>query len=337
MESRTAVVILNFNGESMLTRFLPSVVEHTPDARIVVADNGSTDNSVSVLRTSFPSVEVLELGENYGFAEGYNRALAQIDATYYVLLNSDVEVTPRWLPPLVELLDNDAAVAACQPKILACNNRTHFEYAGASGGFIDAYGYPFCRGRIFDTVEEDKGQYDAPCHIFWATGAALAVRSDVFRSMGGFDGRFFAHMEEIDLCWRIQARGCGIMVVPSSVVYHVGGATLQKSNPRKTYLNFRNNLLLLYKNLPAVRLRRVMRVRYLLDILAAIKFLIAGEWGNFKAVLKARRDFARMKKNFAPSRDENLSLTSNEKPTGMCGFSILWKYYAKGKRYFSQL
>lgn len=337
MESRTAVVILNYNGESMLTRFLPSVVEHTPDARIVVADNGSTDNSVSVVRTSFPSVEVLELGENYGFAEGYNRALAQIDATYYVLLNSDVEVTPRWLPSLVELLDNDAAVAACQPKILACNNRTHFEYAGASGGFIDAYGYPFCRGRIFDTVEEDKGQYDAPCHIFWATGAALAVRSDVFRSMGGFDGRFFAHMEEIDLCWRIQARGCGIMVVPSSVVYHVGGATLQKSNPRKTYLNFRNNLLLLYKNLPAVRLRRVMRVRYLLDILAAIKFLIAGEWGNFKAVLKARRDFARMKKNFAPSRDENLSLTSNEKPTGMCGFSILWKYYAKGKRYFSQL
>lgn len=337
MESRTAVVILNYNGESMLTRFLPSVVEHTPDARIVVADNGSTDNSVSVVRTSFPSVEVLELGENYGFAEGYNRALAQIDATYYVLLNSDVEVTPCWLSPLVDLLDNEATVAACQPKILACNNRTYFEYAGASGGFIDAYGYPFCRGRIFDTVEEDKGQYDAPCHIFWATGAALAVRSDVFWRAGGFDGRFFAHMEEIDLCWRIQARGSGIMAVPSSMVYHVGGATLQKSNPRKTYLNFRNNLLLLYKNLPAGSLHRVMRVRCLLDILAAIKFLIAGEWGNFKAVLQARRDFARMKKDFASSRDENLSLATNEKPTGICDSSILWKYYAKGKRYFSQL
>lgn len=336
MESRTAVVILNYNGESMLTRFLPSVVEHTPDARIVVADNGSTDNSVSAVRTAFPTVEVLELGENYGFAEGYNRALAQIDATYYVLLNSDVEVTPCWLSPLVELLDNNSAVAACQPKILACNNRTHFEYAGASGGFIDAYGYPFCRGRIFDTVEEDKGQYDTPCHIFWATGAALAVRSDVFRSAGGFDGRFFAHMEEIDLCWRIRARGCGIMAVPSSVVYHVGGATLQKSNPRKTYLNFRNNLLLLYKNMPAAHLHRVMRVRCLLDLLAAIKFLVAGEWGNFKAVLRARRDFARMKKDFAPSRDENQSLATNEKPAGMCGFSILWRYYARGKRYFSQ-
>ncbi len=336
MKGNTAVVILNYNGESMLTRFLPSVVEHTPDARIVVADNGSIDNSVAVVRSTFPAVEVIELGANYGFAEGYNRALAQVDATYYVLLNSDVEVTHGWLTPIVETMESDKSIVACQPKVLAYNEKRYFEYAGASGGFIDAYGYPFCRGRIFDTVEEDCGQYDAPCRIFWATGAALAVRSDVFKSVGGFDGRFFAHMEEIDLCWRLLARGGAIMALPASVVYHVGGATLHKSNPRKTYLNFRNNLLMLYKNMPTGQLHRVMRVRRWLDAAAALKFLLTGEWGDFMAVLRARRDFKRMKKDFAASRSCNISETTVPATATMFGRSILWNYYAKGKRHFSQ-
>ncbi|MBQ8270994.1 MAG: glycosyltransferase family 2 protein [Bacteroidaceae bacterium] len=337
MKSDTAVVILNYNGAEMLLRFLSSVVEHTPDARIVVADNGSTDNSLNVLRDNFPIVGVIELGANYGFAEGYNRALSQVEATYYVLLNSDVEVTHGWLTPIIDIMEADKSIAACQPKVLAYDKKTHFEYAGASGGFIDAYGYPFCRGRILDNVEEDKGQYDAPCRIFWATGAALVVRSEVFKRVGGFDGRFFAHMEEIDLCWRILARGGVIMALPVSVVYHIGGATLHKSNPRKTYLNFRNNLLMLYKNMPDERLRRAMRVRCLLDAVAAIKFLLTGEWGNFKAVLMARRDFKRVKKDFAASRAENLSETKTDTLARMCNFSILWRYYAKGIRSFSQL
>lgn len=337
MRNKVAVVILNYNGAQMLLRFLPSVVQNTPEARIVVADNGSTDGSAGVVRDAFPTVEVLELGSNLGYAEGYNRALRAVEAEYFVLLNSDVEVTQGWLAPLLALMDNDEGVVACQPKLLDFKRKTHFEYAGASGGFLDTYGYPFCRGRIFDTVEEDKGQYDDVCSVFWATGAALMVRASVFSEVGGFDGRFFAHMEEIDLCWRMLARGGQIKVVPASVVYHVGGATLAKSNPQKTYLNFRNNLLLLYKNLPDKELRRVMRVRRLLDYVAAFKFLLSGQWGCFKAVLRARRHFKRMRGGFASSRIENLEKTKVKNFAEMFPASLLWQYYFKRRRLFSQL
>lgn len=337
MLSDVAVVILNYNGEQMLSRFLPSVVENTPDARIIVADNGSTDGSLLLLNTRFPSVEVIELGANYGFAEGYNKALAGVDSKYYMLLNSDVEVTRGWMAPLLDIMELDETVAACQPKILDYKRKDFFEYAGASGGFIDCHGYPFCRGRLFDTVERDNGQYDAPCRLFWATGAALMVRASVFRNVGGFDGRFFAHMEEIDLCWRIVSRGGTVMSVPASVVFHVGGGTLDKSNPRKTYLNFRNNLLLLYKNLPDDKLRRVLRMRRLLDYVAALKFFLCGKWGDFRAVLRARRDFSRMKNDFAVSRKENLAKAVVTPSATPCSFSLLWQYYIKKRRYFSQL
>ena len=337
MEKSVAVVILNYNGEPMLARFLPSVVKNSGGARIVVADNGSTDSSAAFVRENFPQVQLLELGENFGFADGYNRALAQVEAEYYVLLNSDVEVTPGWLQPMLAIMEADEAVAACQPKVLACNNREYFEYAGASGGFIDKYGYPYCRGRIFDTVEKDSGQYDTPCPLFWATGAALMVRSAVFRGVGGLDGTFFAHMEEIDLCWRINARGGVVMVAPQSVVYHVGGGTLSKSNPRKTYLNFRNNLLLLYKNLPADELRSVLRVRRVLDYVAALKFLLTGAMGDFKAVVKARRDFNAIKESYAEKRRENIAATKVASVPGRTGFSLLWRYYALRRKYYSTL
>lgn len=337
MNGKVAIVILNYNGEEMLGRFLPSVLDYSAGARVVVADNGSTDASISLVRNAFPSVEIIELGSNYGYAGGYNRALEHIDAPYYMLLNSDVEVTQGWLQPLLAIMESNSSVAACQPKILSFHNRCCFEYAGAAGGFIDGYGYPYCRGRVFGTVEEDKGQYDSPCPVFWATGAALMVRSSVFRAVGGFDDRFFAHMEEIDLCWRINARGGVVMAVPGSVVYHVGGATLDKSNPRKTYLNFRNNLLMLYKNLPTDKLTAVMRVRAVLDYIAAFKFLLCGSFGDFGAVIKARRHYAAMKKDFLQSREENIAKSVCSTLNGQSSFSLLWRYYIGRKHCFSQL
>ncbi|MBQ2293175.1 MAG: glycosyltransferase, partial [Bacteroidaceae bacterium] len=263
MGNRIAVVILNFNGAEMLRAFLPSVVDYSPEAEVIVADNCSTDASAQVMREEFPTVRYIQLEKNYGFADGYNRALAQVEAEYFLLLNSDVEVTQGWLAPMLEYMDSHPGVAACQPKLLSYKNKIEFEYAGACGGFIDKYGYPYCRGRIFDTVEEDKGQYDSVAELFWATGAALMIRAEDYRAAGGLDGTFFAHMEEIDLCWRLRSRGRGIVCIPQSCVYHVGGATLNKSNPRKTYLNFRNNLLMLYKNLPENELSHVMFVRAL--------------------------------------------------------------------------
>lgn len=332
-----AVVILNYNGAEMLSRFLPSVVKYTPEAEIVVADNASTDNSLTVLTEDFPTVRVIQLDRNYGFADGYNKALGQIEADCFLLLNSDVEVTEGWLEPMLSFMEQRPDVVACQPKILAYNNKTHFEYAGASGGFLDYYGYPYCRGRLFDTVEADKGQYDDACRVFWATGAAMMVRSCAFRDAGGFDGRFFAHMEEIDLCWRLLARGGVIYVVPKSTVYHVGGATLNKSNPRKTFLNFRNNLLMLYKNLPESELHSVMRVRALLDYIAAFKFLFTGAWGDFKALLQARREYRRLRSEYATLRGQNLDATVVPDIEERAGFSLLWQYYIKGKKRFSQL
>lgn len=335
---KVAVVILNWNGEAMLRRFLPTVVRYSCDeAEIWVADNASDDASVQLLREHFPSVRLIQLDKNYGFAEGYNRALAQIEAEYYVLLNSDVEVTHHWLTPLVEYMDAYPDVAACQPKLLSEANRDYFEYAGASGGFIDRYGYPFCRGRIFNTVEEDNGQYDYIIDILWATGACMLIRSADYREVHGLDGRFFAHNEEIDLCWRLRQRGRRIVCIPESEVYHVGGGTLPKSNPMKTFLNFRNNLTMLYKNLPDGELKGVMRVRRVLDYVAALKMLVADRsWADFKAVVKARRAFYRWRHNFDDDRRE-IGRTRTAGPSERVDYSILWQYYVKGRKTFSRL
>lgn len=321
----------------MLRTFLPGVVEYSPEAEVVVADNASTDDSVEVVQRLFPTVRLIRLEQNWGFADGYNKALEQVDAEYSILLNSDVEVTKGWIAPMLAALEVDSNVVACQPKILDYRRKTHFEYAGAAGGFIDRYGYPYCRGRIFDTLEEDKGQYDTVSDISWATGAALMIRTGEYRTAGGLDGRFFAHMEEIDLCWRLRARGRRILCVPQSTVYHVGGATLSKSNSKKTYLNFRNNLLMLYKNLPQEELPSVMRMRCLLDYVAALKFLLSGSLGDFKAVVRARRDYRNMREDYAAVRKENLAKTVEQ---GLCcrsPFPILWRYHFGGKKFYSEL
>lgn len=337
--TKVAVVILNWNGAEMLRRFLPSVISgsQAEGVEIYVADNASTDDSCCVIEEEFSSVRLIRLDRNYGFADGYNKALSQIEACYVVLLNSDVEVTPDWLSPLVNYLDAHPDVAACQPKILSFREKKKFEYAGASGGFLDKYGYPFCRGRIFDEVEEDRGQYDSVSPVFWATGAALFIRLSVYREVGGLDGRFFAHMEEIDLCWRLRSRGYQIFCIPSSTVYHVGGATLKKENPRKTYLNFRNNLLMLYKNLPVSELDSVMRVRMCLDYMAMIFFLLKRDWKNAKAVMQARKDFMKMRSQFEADRCENLNKTVIKNIPERRIFSILWQSKLKGKKFFSEL
>lgn len=336
---KIAVVILNWNGCEMLRSFLPSVVRFSEaDGGVVyVADNASTDASVEMLRREFPSVHLILLDKNHGFADGYNLALRQVEAEYVVLLNSDVEVTEHWLMPLAAYMDAHPEVAACQPKIRSWRHREQFEYAGAAGGFIDRYGYPFCRGRIMGVVEADKGQYDAAMPVFWATGAALFIRLKDYRDAGGLDGRFFAHMEEIDLCWRLRARGRQLACVPRSVVYHVGGATLQKENPRKTFLNFRNNLLMLYKNLPQDELHRVMGVRACLDYVAALSFVLKGQFPNAWAVLRARRSYAALRPSFAASREENLQKAVLDAIPERTGYSILAQFYLRGKRLFSQL
>ncbi len=336
---KVSVVILNWNGAEMLRRFLPSVVRYSSgnDVEVCVADNASADESRAVVEKEFPSVRLICLDRNYGFADGYNKALEQVEARYAVLLNSDVEVTEGWLDTLVDYMDAHPDVAACQPKLLSFRDRKRFEYAGAAGGFIDRYGYPFCRGRIFDVVETDEGQYDTPVSVFWATGAALLVRLDIYRSAGGLDGRFFAHMEEIDLCWRLRSRGYSLVCVPASVVYHVGGATLKKENPRKTYLNFRNNMLMLYKNLPEAELDHVLSVRKVLDYMAAVSFLLKGERANFKAVLKARRDFRQMLPSFVADRKENLLKSATNNIPERFRFSVLWRSKVKRKKTFSRL
>ena len=328
---------MNWNGASMLREFLPSVLAHSAleGVEVCVADNASTDESLEVMRQEFPDVRLILLDKNYGFAEGYNRALSEVDAEYSLLLNSDVEVTAGWLPPMLDYMDTHPEVAACQPKIRSYHRRYEFEHAGACGGFMDKYGYPFCRGRMMDTVEEDRGQYDTITPVLWATGAALLVRSADYREAGGLDARFFAHMEEIDLCWRLRCRGKSIVCIPQSLVYHVGGATLNKSNPRKTYLNFRNNLLMLYKNLPESELHSVMRIRGCLDLLAALQFLLKGEWGNVRAVFRARKDYARMRPSYQAVRTENLSKTTHPTQPERFAWSLLWKYYAKRVRRFS--
>ena len=331
---QVAVIILNWNGAALLREYLPEVIANTPAdlARVIVADNGSTDNSLQLLAEEFPGVEVLQFAENYGFAEGYNRALAATRYPVTVLLNSDAAPAPQWIEPLTSYLNEHPDVAAVQPKLLSRMEPQKFEYAGACGGFIDRNGYPYCRGRIFDVCEDDHGQYDTPCRIFWATGAALTVRTEVYLKCGGLDPKFFAHMEEIDLCWRIQLQGHKIAAVPQSVVYHLGGGSLPASNPRKTYLNFRNNLLMLHKNVPKSERCATLLRRRLLDTVAWAKFVLTGDWKNAAAVWRAHRDFARMRSEY-PDADvsENLLRRSD------CRRNILVNRYLRGRTHFSQL
>ena len=336
---KLAIVILNWNGAKMLRQYMPTVLNYSRDeATVYVADNASTDNSLQLLRNEFPEVTLILLDKNWGFADGYNKALRQIDAEYYLLLNSDIEVTHHWLTPLLEFMDAHQEVAACQPKLLSIFDRDSFEYAGASGGYLDRYGYPFCRGRIFETVERDNGQYDYASEILWATGAALLVRAADYWSVNGLDGRFFAHNEEIDFCWRLRIRGRKIYCLPESYVYHVGGGTLPKSNPMKTFLNFRNNLTMLYKCLPDNELKHVMRWRWFLDYLAAWEMLILKRnLGDFKAIYRARRAFKHWRKDFELARQEVQASRVGEKIPEQRMFSLLWQYYAKGHKTFSSL
>ena len=337
---KLAIVILNWNGAKMLQQYLPNVLQYSRDeATVYVADNASTDISLELLYTRFrEECRVIELDKNWGFAEGYNKALQKIDAEYYLLLNSDIEVTHHWLTPLIELMDSHPEVAACQPKLLSIFDRDRFEYAGASGGYLDRYGYPFCRGRIFDTVERDEGQYDNRQDVLWATGAALMIRAKDYWEAGGLDARFFAHNEEIDLCWRLRIRGRRVCCVPDSYVYHVGGGTLPKSNPMKTFLNFRNNLTMLYKCLPDGELKHVMRVRWFLDYLAAWEMLLLKRnWGDFCAVFRARRAFKRWRKDFEQDRRQIQASRCADHIPEQRSFSLLWQYYAKGRKHFSDL
>ncbi|MBR3829886.1 MAG: glycosyltransferase family 2 protein [Muribaculaceae bacterium] len=329
--NKVAVIILNWNGEKLLREYLPSVIETTDSsiADVIVADNGSTDSSVELLRKEFPQVKLLEFSENYGFAEGYNRAIKATNYPYTVLLNSDVATTEGWINELYDYMEANPNVGACQPKIRAYTNKTHFEYAGAAGGFIDRNGYPYCRGRIFDTVEEDKGQYDEVMPIFWATGAALMVRSQLYIDAGGLDKDFFAHMEEIDLCWRILLTGSEIMAVPQSVVYHLGGGSLPASNPRKTYLNFRNNLLMLHKNLPDETRGKTLFIRRLLDTVAWAKYMATFDFKNANAILKAHNDFKKMRKAYTTHPTIDLLRTRTD-----CRRNILLDYYLRGRKKF---
>ena len=336
---KISVVILNWNGKEMLRRFLPSVIEcsKSEDVEICVADNASTDGSVEMLCDEFPEVRLIVLDCNYGFAEGYNKALCQIDAEYVVLLNSDVEVTPRWLEPLTAYMDKHSDTAACQPKLRSQLDKEFFEYAGAAGGYLDRLGYPFCRGRIFDVVEKDEGQYEDVKDVFWVTGAAMFIRLKDYRESGGLDKLFFAHMEEIDLCWRLKSRGKSLVCVPQSVVYHVGGATLNKDNPKKTFLNFRNNLLMLYKNLPERELNNVLFIRGCLDCLAAFVFFLKGERGNAKAVFQARKEFKMLRSTYKSLREENLQKAVVSDMKERTSYSILWKFHVCRKKKYSQL
>ena len=336
---KLAIVILNWNGAAMLRQYLPTVMNYSRDEAVVyVADNASTDDSVSLLREQFPECRLILLDKNWGFADGYNKALAQIDAEYYVLLNSDIEVTQHWLTPMIEFMDQHADVAACQPKLLSVFDKDKFEYAGASGGFMDRFGYPFCRGRLFDVVETDHGQYDDHTDILWATGAALLVRARIYNKVGGLDGRFFAHNEEIDMCWRIRLQGYRICCLPESRIYHVGGGTLPKGNPMKTFLNFRNNLTMLYKCLPDSELGYVMRWRWFLDYLAAWETLIVNRsLGDFKAIYKARRAFKKWKHDFDDDRKAIQAGRQVQEVPEQRRFSLLWQYYVKGRKHFSDL
>ncbi|MBL6448156.1 glycosyltransferase family 2 protein [Fulvivirga sp. 29W222] len=333
---KTAIVILNYNGEGYLRQFLPSVITHSAGCRIIVADNCSTDNSVDYVSKNHPSVEIIKLPVNGGYSLGYNEALRQVETQYYVLLNSDVEVTDNWVIPIINMMDDDPNIAAAQPKILSYHQKSEFEYAGAAGGFIDTLGYPFCRGRIFNTLEKDSGQYNDTKQIFWATGACLFIRSEIFHKLEGFDPDFFAHMEEIDLCWRINSSGHKVMYNGSSTVYHVGGGTLHKSNPRKTYLNFRNGLSLIYKNYSTLELYIKMPLRITLDVIASVKFMLFDSFADGAAVIRAHLDFLKdLKRNYKKRRA--VQQKKIRQVETIYRGSIVFEYFIKGKRKFEAL
>ncbi len=336
---KTAVVILNWNGKEFLEMFLGKVIEHSsgPDTEVYVADNGSDDGSCEYLESFKGSVKVLRLGKNHGFAGGYNLALSQIDARYYVLLNSDIEVTPGWLEPLTGFLDSDPGIASCQPKILSWKEKDHFEYAGAAGGFIDRYGYPFCRGRIFTNTEPDRGQYDTPVNIFWSSGACMALRAEAWHKAGGFDADFFAHMEEIDLCWRFHRLGYSISFVPQSKVFHVGGGALPYSSPFKTFLNFRNSLYLLYKNLPDDKLRKTVFTRKLLDGVAALSFLLKGQASAAGSVWKAHNEVRKQIKVLQEKRRMIGEMGGYKFPELILNKSIVFEFYIMKRKKYSSL
>jgi len=328
------VVILNWNGKKFLEKFLPNVIQFSKDdADIIIADNASTDDSVDFLKTNFPEIRIISNDENYGFAEGYNQALAKVDADYYVLLNSDIEVSENWIKPVIELMEQDPKIAACQPKIKSFHDKSLFEYAGAAGGFLDKYGYPFCRGRLFQFLEEDLGQYDDAIEVFWATGACMFVKAPLYHEYHGLDGDFFAHMEEIDFCWRLKNNGYKIMYCPCSTVYHVGGGTLPKVSSRKTYLNFRNNMTLLYKNLEKKRLLKVYIARLFLDGIASMKFLFEGHVKDFTAVLKAHCSFYR----HLPAIRKKRKTLIHKKPSQVYKGNIAFEHYIKRRKVFTEL
>jgi len=333
---KVAIVILNWNGRNYLEKFLPSVLATDyANYEVIVSDNGSQDDSVSFLRTNFPQVKVIQLEKNYGFAKGYNLTLENVSADYYALINSDIETKPNWLNPIIGLLENDKLNAASQPKLISYKDRNLFEYAGGAGGWLDSFGYPFARGRIFDVCEEDNGQYDSTEQVFWVTGAAMVIKAKVFHEIRGFDNYFFAHQEEIDMCWRMQFAGYKLFVCPSSVVYHVGGGTLPRGNSLKTYLNFRNNQIMLYKNLPWSTKWWKIPFRIFLDAVSAWKGLLIGDGGYFLAILRAHLSFVKwmlFKKSesvFPEKRRGQLS--------GLYKGNLVWEHFVKGKKYFSQL
>lgn len=333
---KVAIVILNWNGQKFLEQFLPSVFNSLyQNLEIIVGDNDSTDESLNFLKNNYPKVKVIRNEKNFGFAEGYNKVLKQVEADYFVLLNSDVEVTPNWVQPVIDLMENDENIAIAQPKIKSYYKKTHFEYAGAAGCFIDYLAYPFCRGRIFDTVEEDLGQYDDDREIFWAAGCALFIKSKIWKRINGLDETFFAHMEEIDLCWRAKNLGYKVMYCGSSTIYHVGGGTLNAESPFKTYLNFRNNHYLIKKNLPPSKANFLIPLRFCLDFLALLKFIVDGKWRNAMAISRAHRHVVkallmkRIKYNKDVSQNPNLA--------GIYTSSIVWHYFANSKKKFSDL
>ncbi len=337
--SKVAIVILNWNGEHFLRKFLPSLVENTPEeyAEIIVADNASTDHSLEFIKEAYPGISCIELDENYGFTGGYNEALSRIKSDYYLLLNSDIEVTPNWLSPLFEVMEKDSSIASCSPVLLDYNSRELFEYAGAAGGYIDKLGYTFCRGRIFDRLERAALENEDPVSVFWTTGACMLVRAEYFHKQGGFDPYFFAHMEEVDLCWRFKNAGYKLLNVPASKVYHVGGGTLPKSNPLKTYLNFRNNLLLMYKNMPGKQLKFIINVRMLMDGLSALLFLLSFKFRDIAAIYRAHRHFRAKKRDYDSFRIAEQATHAYPGHKEIYRHSVVIDYYLLRNRRFIKL
>jgi GT2 family glycosyltransferase len=334
---KVAIAILNYNGCHFLKQFLPTLLQYSQEYPVFVIDNNSTDHSVEFLSNDFPEVKMIKLQQNHGFCKGYNLGLSQISAEYFILLNSDIEVTSNWIAPVIDLMEQDKTIAACQPKIKAFYDKKSFEYAGAAGGFIDKWGYPFCRGRVFNTAETDLGQYDSNIEVFWATGACLFMRASAYKELGGLDDDFFAHMEEIDLCWRLKTKGYKIFYCKDSTVYHVGGGTLPMDSPRKTYFNFRNGLYMLFKNLPEHKLWWVITVRLLLDYLTVVKFLLSGTFGKAFAIFRAHYSFFQSLKSLRKKRESQLFIRNYRKMKGVYRRSLFIDYFLLSMKTFKEL